>query len=229
MSDDPGPRVGSALAAVGVARVVAVGVGAIVTCTDAIAGAWMGSGEARSPAAPDTSAVAPRTVAPMTDPHLWRQVIDANLTSAFLLTREVLDVLRRQGLGGSVVYVASKNAVGPGVGFGADSVSKAGMVQLMRVGALEGGERGIRANAVNPDAVFETALWSDEIRAERAAAHGVPVDRLETFYAERNVLHRRVTAADVAEAVVFLLSDRSSRTTGGVLAVDGGVPGAFVR
>jgi NAD(P)-dependent dehydrogenase (short-subunit alcohol dehydrogenase family) len=146
------------------------------------------------------------------------------------MTKEVMGVLERQGLGGSLVYVASKNAFGPGAGFGAYSAAKAAQVQLARIAALEGGPNGIRANVVNPDAVFqESGLWSEEVRRERAAAHGVPVEDLETFYAQRNVLKTTVTGDDVAEAVEFLLSDRSRATTGTVIAVDGGVPVAFSR
>lgn len=160
----------------------------------------------------------------------WERAQRINLTSGFLLTRESMRVMREQGNGGSLVYVASKNAFGPGAGFGAYSVSKAGMVQLMRIAALEGGPIGIRANAVNPDAVFDNSrLWDDGLREERAAAHGIRPDELEDFYAARNILKRRVTTTDVAASVAFLLSDASSRTTGAVIPVDGGVAGAFPR
>lgn len=172
------------------------------------------------------------SVAPLAELDLaeWHRILDVNLTSAMLLTRAAVRVLRRQGLGGSIVYVASKNAFGPGAGFGAYSVSKAGMVQLMRVAAIEGGPDRIRANAVNPDAVFDgSKLWSEEVRRDRAAVHGIAADELEDFYARRNLLGTAVTAQDVAHAVAYLLSPRSGRTTGAVLPVDGGVVGAFPR
>lgn len=160
----------------------------------------------------------------------WDRAQRVNTTSAFLLTREAMRALREQGCGGSLVYVASKNALGPGAGFGAYSASKAAMVQLMRVAALEGGAHGIRANAVTPDAVFDgSGLWGGGLREERAAAHGIAPEELEDFYAARNLLHRRVTTADVAHAVQFLLQDVSSRTTGALLPVDGGVAAAFPR
>ncbi len=160
----------------------------------------------------------------------WRRSLDTNLTAQFLLTKRVLGVLEEQAIGGSLVYVASKNAFAPGAGFGPYSVAKAGLVQLMRIAALEGGAQGIRANAVNPDAIFTgSKLWSDELRLERAEAHGVAPDELEAFYASRSLLGRAVTGADVAEAVAFLVSDRSRATTGCVIPVDGGVPGAFPR
>jgi len=160
----------------------------------------------------------------------WASTMRINLTSAFLLTQSSIRVMKAQGRGGSLVYVASKNAFGPGAGFGAYSVSKAGMVQLMRIAALEGGSVGIRSNAVNPDAVFDhSRLWEGGLREERAAAHGIKPDELEDFYASRNILHRRVTTSDVAQSVAFLLSEQSSRTTGCVIPVDGGVAAAFPR
>ncbi len=160
----------------------------------------------------------------------WDRALRINLSSAFLLTRAALPVLKEQGIGGSLVYIASKNAFGPGAGFGAYSVSKAGMVQLMRIAALEGGPHGIRANAVNPDAVFEgSRLWDGGLREERAEAHGIDPDALEDFYKDRNLLRRSVTAADVADTVVHLFGDASSRTTGAVIPVDGGVASAFPR
>lgn len=169
------------------------------------------------------------TLTELTDEQ-WHTALNVNLTSSFALTREAMRAMQTQGLGGSLVYVASKNAFGPGAGFGAYSVSKAGMIQLMRIAALEGGKHGIRSNAVNPDAVFDNSkLWEGGLREERAAAHGIAPEELEDFYASRNLLGRRVTTMDVAESVAFLLSDRSSRTTGSVLTVDGGVAGAFPR
>ncbi len=160
----------------------------------------------------------------------WQRGLDVNLTSAFLLTREAMRTMRRQGLGGSIVFVASKNAFAPGAGFGGYSVTKAGMLQLMRIAALEGGAAGIRTNAVNPDAVFDNSrLWAGGVREERAAAHGIRPEDLEDFYARRNLLHRHVTTHDVADAVLFLLSEASSRTTGCVIPVDGGVAAAFPR
>lgn len=169
------------------------------------------------------------TLTELTDEQ-WQTALNVNLTSAFALTRESMRAMQEQGLGGSLVFVASKNAFGPGAGFGAYSVSKAGMIQLMRIAALEGGTYGIRSNAVNPDAVFDNSkLWEGGLREERAAAHGIAPEELENFYASRNLLGRHVTTHDVAQSVAFLLSDRSSRTTGSVMTVDGGVAGAFPR
>jgi len=164
------------------------------------------------------------------DDATWGRSLDVNLTAPFALTKRATALMRAQGIGGSLVYVASKNAFAPGAGFGPYSVAKAGLVQLMRIAALEGGAHGIRANAVNPDAIFSgSKLWSQELRRERAEAHGIAVEDVEAFYASRSLLGKPVTGADVAEAVAFLVSDRSRATTGAVIPVDGGVPGAFPR
>ena len=168
-------------------------------------------------------------VAELTDED-WARSLSVNATSHFLLARRLLPALVRQGLGGSLVFVASKNAFSPGEGFGAYSVAKAAEVQLARIVALEAGRDGVRANIVSPDAVFGgSRLWEGGLREERAAAHGVPPDELERFYAKRSILGLPVRGSDVAEAVAFCLSDRSSRMTGCVLTVDAGVASAFPR
>ena len=170
--------------------------------------------------------------APLDDLELdtWQRSLDVNATGHFLVCRAALRQMRAQGLGGSIVLICTKNALDPGAGFGAYSAAKAAQLQLGRVLAVEGGADGIRVNMVNPDAVFEgSGLWDADLRAGRAAAHGVAVENLESFYAQRNLLGRRVTGPDVAEAVSFLASDRSAKTTGAVIPVDGGLRGAFPR
>ena len=160
----------------------------------------------------------------------WNKGLAVNLTSAFLMTKAAMNAMRTQNSGGSLVYIASKNAFAPGVGFGGYSVSKAGMLQLIRIAALEGCANQIRANAINPYAIFDNSkLWEGGIREERAKAHGVKPEELEDFYAQRNILKSHVTSKDVANTTAFLLSDESARTTGSVIAVDGGVAAAFPR
>jgi rhamnulose-1-phosphate aldolase/alcohol dehydrogenase len=160
----------------------------------------------------------------------WNRALNVNATAQFLLTKRVWPIFENQGIGGSLVFVASKNAFAPGAEFGAYSASKAAQVQLARIAALEGGRIGVRANVVNPDAVFSgSALWSPELRRARADAHGLPEDELESFYVSRSLLGIPVTPEDVAEAVAFFVSDRSRATTGAVLTVDAGVAAAFPR
>lgn len=160
----------------------------------------------------------------------WQRSMDVNATGHFLCTAEALRVMKAQGLGGSIVYIATKNVPAPGKDFGAYSASKAAQAQLARVAALEGGAYGIRGNMLNPDAIFAgSGLWSPSVRAERARAYGIDPAQLEEHYRQRNILRANVTAEDVAEAALFFASDRSAKTTGGMLPVDGGLREAFPR
>ena len=160
----------------------------------------------------------------------WETAMEVNATGHFLVCREVLRVFNRQGIGGNIVAIASKNVFAPGKYFGAYSASKAAQVQLSRILAIEGAKDKIRVNIVNPDGVFESSgLWSPEIRAERARAHGIRVDQVEDFYIQRNLLKSRILPEDVAEAVLFFASERSAKTTGSILPVDGGLREAFPR
>jgi rhamnulose-1-phosphate aldolase/alcohol dehydrogenase len=160
----------------------------------------------------------------------WERSFAVNATGHFLVAREGMRVLKAQGLGGAFVFVATKNVMSPGKDFSAYSAAKAAEAQLAKVLALEGGPHGIRSNIVNPDAVFrDSKLWSEDVRRERARAQGISVDDLEDFYRKRNILARPILPEDVAEAVLFLASDRSAKTTGCTITVDGGVKDAFPR
>jgi rhamnulose-1-phosphate aldolase/alcohol dehydrogenase len=160
----------------------------------------------------------------------WERSLAVNATGHFLITKEALRLFRHQGTGGSLVYIASKNVPAPGADFGAYSAAKAAEAQLARIAAIEGGAYGIRANMINPDAIFEgSGLFDAELRARRAAAHGVEPEQLEEFYRQRNLLKTRVVAEDVADAALFFASSQSNKTTGAMLPVDGGVREAFPR
>jgi len=160
----------------------------------------------------------------------WRRSLEVNSTSHFLLSKRLLPVLIAQGIGGSLVFIGSKNMFSPGAGFGAYSASKAALAQLARTVAIESGSEGIRSNIVNPDNVFAgSLLWSPETRAQRAAVYGIRPEDLETYYTQRNLLKVPISGHDVAKGVAFLLSDDACRTTACVLTVDGGVPGVFPR
>ncbi|HKN47949.1 MAG TPA: SDR family oxidoreductase, partial [Candidatus Polarisedimenticolia bacterium] len=160
----------------------------------------------------------------------WQRSLDVNATGHFLAAREAMRIFEEQGIGGNLVFIASKNVLAPGKDFGAYSAAKAAESQLARILAIEGGEHGVRVNIINPDAIFQdSSLWSREVREERARAHGIGVADLEDFYRRRNLLKVRVTAEDVAEAALWLASDRSAKTTGCIVTVDGGVREAFPR
>ncbi|MBA3636681.1 MAG: bifunctional aldolase/short-chain dehydrogenase [Rubrobacteraceae bacterium] len=149
----------------------------------------------------------------------------------FLVAREAFRIMREQGVGGSLVFVASKNALAAGKNASAYSSAKAAELHLARCLAEEGGAGRIRVNTVNPDAVLQgSRIWDSGWREERAAAYGIQPDELEDYYRERNVLKLNVLPENVAEAVLHFASEaRSSRSTGNVLNVDGGVKDAYPR
>ncbi len=160
----------------------------------------------------------------------WEKSFAVNTRGHFLVSRAAIRIMKQQGRGGSIVFNASKNVTAPGKEFGAYSVSKAAEAQLCRIVALEGGEFGIRANMLNPDAIFDgSRFWSAEMRNMRAQAYGIEADRLPDYYRNRTLLKSVVTAEDVAEAALFLAGPRSAKTTGTMLPVDGGVKEAFPR
>jgi rhamnulose-1-phosphate aldolase/alcohol dehydrogenase len=172
------------------------------------------------------------TSAPVTETTVsdWDRNHAVLVRGYFLSAREVFRVLLEQGRGGSIVFVGSKNALVAGGNASAYSSAKAAALHLARCLAEEGGKQGIRVNTVNPDAVIEgSSIWSSEWKAERASTYGVPQEDLPAFYRGRTVLGVNVFPEDVAEAIVFLLSDRASKSTGNVINVDGGVTAAYPR
>jgi rhamnose utilization protein RhaD (predicted bifunctional aldolase and dehydrogenase)/NAD(P)-dependent dehydrogenase (short-subunit alcohol dehydrogenase family) len=151
-------------------------------------------------------------------PAVWDHTMRVNATSASLLLGLAHPYLARAPGGGAVVVVGSKNVPAPGKGAAAYSASKAALTQLARVAALEWGDDGIRVNVVHPDAVFDTALWDDDLIATRAAAYGLTPDE----YRSRNVLGAEVSSTVVATLVADLFGPGFARTTGAQIPVDGG-------
>ena len=160
----------------------------------------------------------------------WERSFAVNARGHFLVAKHALIRLKRARRGGSFVFIASKNVPAPGKDFAAYSAAKAAETQLARVLAIEAAPFGIRVNILHPDGIFDgSGLWSPETRRKRAKAWGIPVAKVEEHYRKRNLLQVKVTAEDVAEAVLFFASDASSKITGAQLPVDGGLREAFPR
>jgi rhamnulose-1-phosphate aldolase/alcohol dehydrogenase len=171
--------------------------------------------------------------APITETTLaeWNKNVNVLATGYFLAAREAFRLFEQQGRGGNLVFVASKNALVAGKNASAYSTAKAAELHLARCLAEEGGAQGIRVNVVNPDAVLAgSRIWSSSWRAERAATYGIAPEQLEEHYRKRTTLGVNILPEDIAEAVAFFASaTRSSKSTGNILNVDGGVPAAFPR
>ena len=160
----------------------------------------------------------------------WDRLMSILGTGYFLVSREAFRIWKRQDMGGSLVFVASKNAVYAGKNAAAYSAVKAAELHLARCLAEEGGDHGIRVNSVMPDAVLEGSnIWDQGWREERARGYGIKTEELGEFYRQRTTLKVSVYPENVAEAISFLAGPKASRTTGGVLTVDGGVSGAYLR
>ncbi len=166
-----------------------------------------------------------------TSVEMWEKNHAVLAKGYFLVSREAFKIMKEQGKGGSLIFVASKNAMAAGKNASAYSSAKAAELHLARCLAEEGGPEGIRVNTVNPDAVLSgSRIWGSSWREERAAAYGISPDELEEHYRKRNVLKVNVLPENIAEAVLHFASEaRSSRSTGNILNVDGGVKDSYPR
>lgn len=161
---------------------------------------------------------------------LWNKNMDILSTGYFLVSREAFKLMRVQGIGGSVVFVASKNGLAASPNASAYCTAKAAEIHLARCLALEGAEAGIRVNVVNPDAVLRgSKIWSGEWLDQRARTYKTDKDGLEEMYRQRSLLKRSVYPEDIAEAAYFFASDLSAKSTGNILNVDAGNVQAFTR
>ena len=162
----------------------------------------------------------------------YRKLEQVNVEGTLLLLAEAGRLFKKQGTGGDIVLVSTKNVFAPGADFGAYSSTKAAAHQLARIASLEMAADNVRVNMVSPDAVFshgasKSGLWA-EVGPGRMKARGLDEAGLEAYYQNRNLLKARVTATHVANAVLFFVT-RQTPTTGATIPVDGGLPDATPR
>jgi rhamnulose-1-phosphate aldolase/alcohol dehydrogenase len=161
---------------------------------------------------------------------LWNRNMDILSTGYFLVSREAFRTFRAQGIGGSVIFVASKNGLAASPNASAYCTAKAAEIHLARCLALEGAEAGIRVNVVNPDAVLRgSRIWQGEWLDQRAQTYKTDKEGLEEMYRQRSMLKRSVFPEDIAEGVYFFASELSAKSTGNILNVDAGNVQAFTR
>jgi len=148
----------------------------------------------------------------------WNKVFSINLNSNLNLLREVYPLLKVAPNKGRVVVIGSKNVPAPGPGAAAYSASKAALNQLMRVLSMEWGGDGIRLNALHPNAVFDTGIWTDEVLKSRAEHYGLTIENYKT----NNLLGVEVNSTDVSELAAELCGSLFSKTTAAQIPIDGG-------
>ncbi len=152
------------------------------------------------------------------DPVAWRRAMSVNVDGLVQLLSLMHPLLLHAPSGGRVAVIGSKNVAAPGPGASAYSASKTAANQIARVAALEWAKDGIRVNSVHPDAVFDTALWTDELLAERAERYGMTIEE----YKRRNLMGVEITSAAVGEVVAMMLGDTFAPITGAHIPIDGG-------
>ncbi|MFC7705410.1 bifunctional rhamnulose-1-phosphate aldolase/short-chain dehydrogenase [Plastorhodobacter daqingensis] len=161
---------------------------------------------------------------------LWNKNMDILSTGYFLVSREAFKTFRVQNIGGSVIFIASKNGLAASPNASAYCTAKAAEIHLARCLALEGASAGIRVNVVNPDAVLRgSRIWEGEWLDQRASTYGTDKEGLEEMYRNRSMLKRSVLPEDIAEGAYFFASDLSAKSTGNILNVDAGNVQAFTR
>jgi rhamnose utilization protein RhaD (predicted bifunctional aldolase and dehydrogenase)/NAD(P)-dependent dehydrogenase (short-subunit alcohol dehydrogenase family) len=148
----------------------------------------------------------------------WRSAMAVNVEANLLVMQAAHPLLKLAPRGGRVVVIGSKNVPAPGPGAAAYSASKAALNQLARVAALEWAKDGIRINTIHPNAVYDTALWTDEVLASRAKAYNMTVEQ----YKKNNLLKTEVASKDVAEMAAEMCGTLFAKTTAAQVPVDGG-------
>jgi NAD(P)-dependent dehydrogenase (short-subunit alcohol dehydrogenase family) len=149
---------------------------------------------------------------------------------SFLVAKTAAMVMIDQGMGGDIIYIASKNAVFAGPNNVAYGAAKADQAHQVRLLAAELGAHRIRVNGINPDGVVRgSGIFAAGWGAQRAAVYGVPEEKLGEYYAGRTLLKQEVLPEHVAAAVFVLTGGDLSLTTGLHIPVDAGVAAAFLR
>lgn len=160
----------------------------------------------------------------------WDLLYDVLVKGQFLITQVGVEVLRKQGLGGDILNIVSKNALVSGPNNAGYGSAKAAQMHLSRLNAAELGKDKIRVNTINPDAVIsDSKIWAGDWAAGRAKAYGVTVEELPQYYAKRTLLNEIILPDDIANACFAFVGGLLNKSTGNVLNVDGGVATAFVR
>ncbi len=148
----------------------------------------------------------------------WRKILEVNLDGAFLTLAAAMRAM--QNAGGSVVITSSSTGIKPIAGTGAYGVSKAAVVQMARIAALEGMPQKIRVNAIAPGGV-DTAIW-DSSEVFRRTSEKLGRDATLKTFAKTTPRGEFATANEIADSILYLLSDAAANITGHVMVSDGG-------
>ena len=153
----------------------------------------------------------------------WRFALEVNLTGYFLMAKYAARLMIKQGTGGSIVNLSSKSGLDASKNNTPYNATKAGEIHMARGWAMELGQYGIRVNSVCPGNVFEgSKIWNPEYIKICAKKHGIKPEEVIPYYVNKTILKKEIKGQDIADAVVFLASDKSRMITGQTLVVDAG-------
>jgi NAD(P)-dependent dehydrogenase (short-subunit alcohol dehydrogenase family) len=160
----------------------------------------------------------------------WDRLYDILVKGQFLVSKLGVEVMRKQGTGGDIINIVSKNSVVAGPNNAGYGSAKAAQAHLSRLLAAELGGDKIRVNTVNPDAVIaDSNIWAGGWAEGRAKAYGITVEELPAYYAKRTLMNEMILPDDIANACFAFVGGLLNKSTGNILNVDGGVAAAFVR
>jgi rhamnulose-1-phosphate aldolase/alcohol dehydrogenase len=160
----------------------------------------------------------------------WDRLYDILVKGQFLVSKAGIELMRKQGFGGDIINIVSKNSVVAGPNNPGYGSAKAAQAHLTRLMAAELGGDKIRVNTVNPDAVIaDSNIWAGGWAEGRAKAYGITVEELPAYYAKRTLLNEAILPEDIANACYAFVGGLLNKSTGNILNVDGGVANAFVR
>jgi rhamnulose-1-phosphate aldolase/alcohol dehydrogenase len=160
----------------------------------------------------------------------WDLLYDVLVKGQFTVTQKGVAIMRKQGFGGDVLNIVSKNALVSGPNNAGYGSAKAAQLHLSRLNAAELGKDHIRVNVVNPDAVIAGSnIWAGGWAEGRAKAYGITIEELPAYYAKRTLLNEIIYPEDIANACFAFVGGLLNKSTGNSLNVDGGVAAAFLR
>jgi NAD(P)-dependent dehydrogenase (short-subunit alcohol dehydrogenase family) len=160
----------------------------------------------------------------------WDKLYDILVKGQFIVSQAGVAIMRKQGIGGDIVNIVSKNAVVAGPNNPGYGSAKAAQAHLTRLMAAELGADKIRVNTVNPDAVIsDSNIWAGGWAEGRAKAYGITVEELPAYYAKRTLLNEIILPDDIANACFALVGGLLNKSTGNAINVDGGVAMGFYR
>ena len=160
----------------------------------------------------------------------WDNLYNILVKGQFMVSRAGLKVMRKQGFGGDMINIVSKNSVVAGPNNAGYGSAKAAQAHLSRLLAAELGADKIRVNSVNPDAVIsDSNIWAGGWAEGRAKAYGVTIEELPAYYAKRTLMNEVILPDDIANACFALVGGLLNKSTGNTINVDGGIAAGFLR